>query len=266
MLKRIFLNDRLILVLIFLNAITIYAGGFYDDQSVSGQVLERIDNFFTLMFVVEAVVKMYYLTIKGYFTDRWNTFDFTLVMISVPSMLLWLIDPGVMNLEFLLVFRVLRIFKFFRVMRFIPNIESLLNGIHRALKSSVVIVIAFVACTLIVSFLSFSFFRDLSPEHFGNPLLAFYNTFKVFTIEGWYEVPDMIAEESEPFEAFLVRAYFVVLLFGGGIFGLALINSIFVQNMLEDNYEQGDAGRQQIRDDIAELKRLMKKLAEDKND
>ncbi len=256
------MNDRFILLLIVLNAFAIYAGGFVNESGMLGMTLTRFDNLFTVLFLVEAGVKIRYLTISGYFKDNWNKFDFTLVMISVPSMLLWLIHPTVLNLEFLLMFRVLRIFKFFRIMRFIPNIDSLLKGIQRALKSSLIILIAFASCTLIISFLSYSFFREISPEHFGNPLLSFYNTFKVFTIEGWFEVPEAISENSSPTEAFFIKLYFVVLLFGGGIFGLALINSIFVQNMLQDNYEQGDEDRTHIREDIAELRDLVKQLKE----
>lgn len=256
------MSDRLILVLIFVNAFIIYTAAFVEEGSTLEGRLDRVDNFFTLLFVIEAVVKMRYLTIRGYFNDRWNTFDFTLVMVSVPSMLLWLVDPTVLNLEFLLMFRVLRIFKFFRVIRFIPNIEKLLTGLQRALRSGMAILVTFFASTLIISFLSYTFFRELSPEHFGNPLLAFYNTFKVFTIEGWFEVPDEMAEGASATQAFFIRTYFGVLLFGGGIFGLAIINAIFVQTMLEDNYQEGDKGRNQIRKDIRELRELVNALKE----
>lgn len=254
------MNDRLILVLIVINAVIIYASGFVEKGSELETTLDRVDNFFTLLFVIEAVGKMYFLSIKGYFSDRWNTFDFTLVMVAVPSMLLWLIDPEVLNLEFLLMFRVLRIFKFFRVIRFVPNINTLIAGFQRALKSGVAILITFFAATFIVSFLSYTFFRELSPDHFGNPMLAFYNTFKVFTIEGWFEVPDEMAEGASPAQAFFIRAYFGFLLFGGGIFGLAVINAVFVQSMLQDNYQEGDKGRKEIRKDIRELRELINVL------
>jgi voltage-gated sodium channel len=142
----------------------------------------------------------------------------------------------VMSLDFLLTMRILRVFKFFRVLKFVPNVEHLLAGVLRAVKSSIIIILAFFIFNFIFAVLSYSFYSEILPEYFSNPLLAFYSTFKVFTIEGWYEIPDMIAEKSESVGmAIFTRIYFVALLFGGGIFGLSLINSIFVDSMMSDN-------------------------------
>jgi len=69
--------------------------------------------------------------------------------------------------------------------------------------------------------------------------MSFYTTFKIFTVEGWYEIPDLIAERSDSAGmAVFARIYFVLLLFGGGIFGLSLINSIFVESMMSDNNDE----------------------------
>jgi voltage-gated sodium channel len=64
---------------------------------------------------------------------------------------------------------------------------------------------------------------------------AMYSTFKVFTIEGWYEIPDKIAQTSTNFNAFAIKFYFVLVLIIGGILGLSLVNSIFVDSMVMDN-------------------------------
>lgn len=70
-------------------------------------------------------------------------------------------------------------------------------------------------------------------------MISFYSTFKIFTVEGWYEIPDLIAERSDSLGlAVFARIYFVLLLFGGGIFGLSLINSIFVESMMSDNNDE----------------------------
>jgi voltage-gated sodium channel len=123
------------------------------------------------------------------------------------------------------------------VLKFIPNIDHLVAGIGRAARSSVIILMAFFIFNFIVAVLSFSFYGHVAPEYFGDPLISFYSTFKVFTVEGWYEVPDTIAERTSATVGLFTRIYFVVLLFGGGIFGLSLINSIFVDNMMSDNTE-----------------------------
>ncbi len=264
MLKRIFLDDRLILAVIVLNAITIFANGFVDQAAPISRWLETIDQLCTMVFVAEASVKIVVWKPLRYFKDGWNLFDFILVVVAVPSLLSWLGITSGYALNYLLIFRVLRVFKFFRVIRFIPNVNKLIEGVLRALRASILIVFAFFVCNFIIALLSYSFFNEASPEYFGDPLRAFYSTFKVFTIEGWYEIPDELAEDMAPTAAFFTRIYFVLLLFGGGIFGLSLINSIFVESMLEENYEHGEEDRANIQKEIAELKAMIKALSERK--
>jgi voltage-gated sodium channel len=123
-------------------------------------------------------------------------------------------------------------------MRFFPNIDQLFNGIQRALKASVFVIMGFFLYIFVVSVLSCFFFKDISPQHFGNPISSLYTSFKIFTIEGWYEVPDAIAEETSLTVAFFTKLYFAAILLTGGIFGLSLVNSIFVDAMVSDNNDE----------------------------
>jgi voltage-gated sodium channel len=235
---RLFTNNKFIFSLVTLNALLIFMGGFFPAESDWAKRIDFLDNLCSLLFTIEAIVKIKTYG-KAYFKDNWNVFDFILVLLVLPSLILWFSPWSAYSLKFLLSLRVLRVFKFFRVLKFIPNIEHITNGVARALRSSVVVVFAFFVLNFILAIVSFSFFRTSAPEYFGNPLLAFYTTFKIFTIEGWYEIPDLIAERSESaWMAVSVRIYFVLLLFGGGIFGLSLINSIFVDSMMSDNNDE----------------------------
>lgn len=239
MLKRLFLNDIFLLVIISTNALIIFLQGFFSLSSTNGQMLEMTDHFFTTLFIIEAIIKIQSFGAKRYFKEAWNIFDFSLVVIALPSLVILVTPFEMLSLDFLLTLRILRVFKFFRVLKFIPNIESLLNGVFRAVQSSVLILFAFLIFNFIFAVLSFSFFSEIAPEHFSNPLISFYTTFKVFTVEGWYEIPDLIAERTESVGlAVFARIYFVLLLFGGGIFGLSLINSIFVDSMMSDNNDE----------------------------
>jgi voltage-gated sodium channel len=239
MLKRLFLNDIFLLIIISLNALIIFLQGFFSVLSPAGKTLEMADHFFTVIFIVEALIKLNAWGVKGYFKEGWNIFDFSLVLIALPSLVVLFTPLEMISLDFLLTLRILRVFKFFRVLKFVPNVEQLIVGVLRAVKSSVLIIFAFFIFNFIFAILSFSFFAEVAPEHFENPLIAFYTTFKVFTIEGWYEIPDLIAERTESVGlAVFARIYFVFLLFGGGIFGLSLINSIFVESMMSDNNDE----------------------------
>ena len=235
--KNIFLNNKFILTLIILNALLIFIGGF---ELAPNYVflINILDHIITVLFVVEVVVKLSKLKFNGYFSSGWNILDFILTTISIPSLIIFLFDIDFVDMSFILVFRVLRIFKTFRFMKFIPGIEELLNGVQRALKSSVFILIAFVVYIYIIGVLSFYFFRSTSPEYFNDPLTSLYSIFKVFTIEGWFNIPDQLAQGQSQIMSFLIHAYFIFILLTGGIFGMSLVNSIFVDAMVSDNNDE----------------------------
>lgn len=235
----ILLNPKFILTLIIINSLTIFIQGFNISNEFLIITLEFLDAFITILFVLEIIVKVKYLGFKKYFKSNWNKFDFSLVLISLPSLFTLFTSKTFIELDFLLTLRVLRVFKFFRVLKFIPNVEKLFKGIYLALKSSIFIVLTFFIFNFIFAIISFFLYSKILPEYFENPIISFYSTFKIFTVEGWYEIPDLIAEKTNntSFSIF-TKIYFILLLFGGGIFGLSLINSIFVDSMLADNNDE----------------------------
>jgi voltage-gated sodium channel len=56
-------------------------------------------------------------------------------------------------------------------------------------------------------------------------------------VEGWFEIPDAITAKTGASLGFFTKLYFVVLLMTGGVLGLSLVNSIFVDAMVMDNHE-----------------------------
>jgi len=232
---RLFLNDRFILFLIVLNSFTIFGEGFKDFGKNILYYITLIDSLITILFLVEAIIKINYFGWKTYIDSAWNKLDFILVVLSMPSIVLLLLHSQSHGLSFLLIFRVFRVFKFFRLFKFIPGIEALIKGVQRALKASVFALFGFFLLNFIISILSCYLFKDLSPQHFGDPIRSMYSTFKVFTIEGWYEIPDKIARNATNLDAFAIKFYFVLVLIIGGILGLSLVNSIFVDSMVMDN-------------------------------
>lgn len=71
--------------------------------------------------------------------------------------------------------------------------------------------------------------------YFGTPLRSIYSIFRVFTVEGWYEIPDAIAAATSPLIGRITQFYFCALLAAFGILGLSFINSVFVDAMVADN-------------------------------
>jgi voltage-gated sodium channel len=237
MIKKLFLNDKFILLLILLNAIGIFLSGFDISQN-NRYILTLADNFITGLFILELIIKFIEFGISGYFKSNWRKFDFVLILLSFPTLIAFIGNIEITTFSYLLVFRVLRIFKSFRFLKFIPGIEHLVNGISRALKTSIVVLIVFVIYIFIIGTFSYNIFKEISPEHFGNPLNSLYSIFKIFTVEGWYEIPEQLTKNLSPTASFFTYIYFIFVVTSGGIFGLSLVNSVFVDAMVSDNNDE----------------------------
>jgi voltage-gated sodium channel len=235
MLNKLFLNDRNILFVIIINAITIFVQGFDSISPALYYYLYTIDGIATSIFVVEMLVKIRHYGWKKYISSNWNMLDFVLILLAVPSLMMMFTSLDFIRLEFLMVLRITRVFKFFRFIRFVPGVELLINGVSRALKASVLVLSGFFIYNIILSLLSCYLFKQMAPEYFGDPLLSLYTIFKVFTIEGWYEIPESMTEHSSSVVTFFTKLYFVMILVSGGIFGMSLVNSIFVESMVSEN-------------------------------
>jgi voltage-gated sodium channel len=235
MIGKLLLNEKFIFILIILNSVLIFIQGYSIDSYYLNKI-EYFDNFITTLFLAEFIVKLRKFGRYEYFSSMWNIFDFTLVVLALPSLVFFFLPSQIVDLDFLLAFRLLRVFKFFRFIRFIPNINKILIGFYKAAKSSVVIIIGFFVFNFVIGLVSCFFFRELSPEYFSDPLISFYSIFKIFTVEGWYDIPDSIVENLDSnISIFMTRLFFVLILLFGGIFGLSFVNSIFVDAMVSDN-------------------------------
>lgn len=124
-------DDNIMLSVIMLNCILMFLGGFWP----SSLWFELTDAFFTLVFVFEAWAKISEHGWKAYWADGWNRFDFIVLVIALPSLISPLVDHSIVTSS-ILALRSMRLFKSFRILRFIPNIRKLLNGVKRAFRAS----------------------------------------------------------------------------------------------------------------------------------
>lgn len=256
-LKRLLLNSDFILTLIFLNAIVIFIQEFRGVPDY----LYYIDNIFTVIFTIELLVKIQTFGFKPFWRIGWNRFDFVIILTALFSLLLSSFTPMHMDyLTFLTSLRVLRAFKSFRLIEFVPDIQSIIKGANRAMKASSVVVLAFLLLIFVVSLFTCSIYKDIAPEYFDDPLLSLYSVFRIFSIEGWYEIPDLIAERTSSTFAFITRLYFVVILFIGGVLGMSLINSVFVDAMISDNNDDLETEVKELSNKIEELTKEIRQL------
>ena len=217
-------------------------------------LLDNIDIICTILFLTEMVVKQHTYGFKKYWCDPWNILDGSVTLLSLPSLLIYFIQPPI-DLNLLITLRLLRIFKIIRSARHFPNLPEIWNGFKLALRQSAAFLIAYCIIIVVIAMINSVLFGNASPTYFKNPLDSIYTLFQFFTIEGWYEIPNAVAGDLNPFLKHLVRLYFCLLLIGGGIIGMSLINSIFVDAMLSDNNNE-------LIDKMNELKQQMSEQQE----
>lgn len=253
--KKFFFNDKNILILIVINAIIIFLTGFKFTDSLNYFLL-IIDQLISTLFILELIFKLREYGYKKFFKDSWNIFDFLLIVISIPSLLIFLFDINMIDMSYLLVFRTLRLLKVFRFFKFIPDIEKLINGLKRAMKASVLILICFVLYIFTIGILSHSLFGY--SELFADPATSIYSVLKIFTLEGWYEFPDQLVTESGMLGTFFIRLYFIIILLSGGVFGLSIVNSIFIDAMVSDNNDELEMKVDKLNEMVEELLKINK--------
>lgn len=202
------------------------------------------------------IVKHIHLGVRDYWREGWNRLDGTLALLSIPSIIELFIPNGYASLSILMIFRLLRVLRFFRVLHFFPNFSKIIKAFIHAMRQSYAILLSFAVIIVIFGLLNCSLFGEADPEHFQTPLRSIYAVFQICTVEGWYEIPNAVAEHygTSSVTTEFVRLYFCVLLILGGIIGMSFINSIFVDAMVADNNDDVMTKLNELQKSIDELK------------
>ena len=252
--RKLFLNDKVILLLIAVNTVCLFIEGFQNVNPQIHRIAGIIDYAITILFIFELMVKVQALGLKNYLATNWNRLDLVLVLLSLSSLILPFTGNSERDFSYLLVLRISRVFKFFRFLRFVPGIEHLIAGVQRALRASIVVIIGFFVFIVVCALVSNNLFKEMAPEYFGDPVQSMYSIFRVFTIAGWYEVPDAVIKNQPSLAVFFIRIYFIFLLITGGLFGLSIVNSIFVDAMVSDNNDNLERKVDLLTDEVRSLR------------
>ena len=250
----VLVRETTVLSVIVLNAVVLFLDAFPSIHAQTDGLLFGVDYACMLFFVLEAGLKIYRDGFRRYWRRTWNRFDFIIVALSVPLLATPFVEANLDLFSFILMGRVLR---FLRVMRFIPNATEIWRGVNRSLKASVGIFLVLFVLNLVLAMGANVLFGEAAPEYFGNPLIALYSLFKVFTVEGWYEIPQRLAETGQMGSMLIVlRLYFVGSVLVGGILGLSLANAVLVDEMTLDNTARLERMVRDLRADLAAQRAL----------
>ena len=250
------ISERWVMSVILLNTAFMTLGGFYPLGSREHRIVDIVDYVCVIFFIVEAAWKIYRLGWKGYRESGWNRFDFIVTVLCLPALLAPFTN-GSHYFTWLPVFRAGRLFRLFRLLRFIPDAVGLAKGIVRALKASVGVLLALGLINLIFALSAHFIFGEISPERFGDPAKAVYSIFQIFTLEGWNEFPEVIEgkidEDNLHFMwLHITRLFFMGAVLVGGILGFSIANAVFIDEMTLDNNQlleqKVDALTQEVRE------------------
>ena len=255
------ISERWVMGVILLNTLFMTLGGFHPVGSKEHLLVDAVDYACVIFFIVEAAWKIYRLGWAGYRQSGWNRFDFIVTVLCLPA----LVAPftaGVHYFTWLPVFRAGRLFRLFRLLRFIPDAAGLAKGIVRALKASVGIFLALALVNLIFALSAHFIFGEIAPDRFGDPAKSIYSIFQIFTLEGWNEFPEMIegkiAEDQLHFTwIHITRLFFMFAVFVGGILGFSMANAVFIDEMTLDNNQDLERKVDTLMAEVRELRLLL---------
>ncbi len=265
--KKYFLDEQQMLLAIVVNALVIFLLYFPEikqDAFNFYQTLDFIDHLYVFIFGLEAYFKISHYGVKRYFSNYWNTFDFIIVIVSLPGLLHYLGFTHIMDTSIFQLLRLLRLARLIRFLKFIPNVKMIIAGLKRAMRASVFVLVVLVFLNFMLALFACHFYGKLVPELFGNPMISSYYIFQMFTVEGWNEIPIIIAkaaEKNDPDGALYTivgaRVFFIFVVLVGGIFGMSLANAVFVDEMTMDNNRKLENKIDKMQKQLAELKELL---------
>ncbi len=235
----LFVRESIVVTVIFVNALALFMDAFPSVHTRAGSLLHWVDYGCLVYFIIEVLVKTRgFRAFGAYWRQHWNKLDFFVVVVSLPVLAGPLVRGGFDDLALILLLRLGRLLRFTRVLKYVPNATRIFQGIGRALKASLGVFLVLFIVNAIFGLGATLLFGDVpeAEQFFGNPFRSMYSMFKVFTIEGWYEIPDQMERLGVSAQILLsMRAYFTVAVLVGGLVGLSIANAVFVDEMMADN-------------------------------
>lgn len=237
----------------FVTFVIVMAGvlvGMKTDPSIAvayRPILSGLDMFIQVIFTLEVGLKIIAEELSPwvYFENRWNVFDFFVVVGSY-------INGGG---SLIIMLRLLRLLRVLKLMRALPQLQVIVSALMTGLSS-----IAFIA---VILFLFFYFFGIIAmilfgvndPWHFGSLHMTMITLFQCSTLDNWTDIMyinmygcDLFGYDdfpelcTTPQPQFLWTAlYFMVFILLGALVLLTLFIGVVATSMEEATHEQEEA-------------------------
>jgi len=165
--------ERVIMVLIIVNAVTLGLETSPWAMQNFGAVLLALDRAILSVFVVEISLRLIVHRLS-FFKSAWNIFDFLVVAVALA--------PATAAFS---VLRALRVLRVLRMITIVPSLKRVVGALISALPGMGSIVLLLGLLFYVYSVMATKLFAASFPEWFGHIPASAYTLFQVMTLESW---------------------------------------------------------------------------------
>lgn len=252
-LKRLIENpvtERVVLVLVVINAITLGLETSPSAMAQWGAALHALDKILLTVFAAEIIARLIVRRLS-FFRDPWSVFDFLIVSISLL--------PTTGPLQ---VLRALRVLRVFRLITLAPSLKRVVGALVGALPGMGSIVLLLGLVLYVFAVMATHLYGADMPEKFGTLGISIFTLFQLVTLDGWSGEVVRPAMEHNPYAwvffitFILVSSFTVFNLFIG-----VVVNAMQAEHDLE-MIEKTGRPPVSLDDLMQELQRLRAEVAE----
>lgn len=222
-----------IFVFIIMNSLTLAMDRHPPLPNETQQVIKSLNLVFTVAFTLETILKLCAYGWRVYFKDKWNIFDFTVVVLSLLELMLGSKGGSVIS-----ALRSCRLLRIFKLARNVLSLRILLLVLAKAIAACANFCCVAAIFLYIFTLLGMQLFAqklgeadyDRLPLHYDDPLNAFVSVFVVITGERWIGIMlttgGTLQAAGHGQSWLLTMCFFILVLFVGNMVLLQLFMAI----------------------------------------
>ncbi|XP_029356956.1 voltage-dependent T-type calcium channel subunit alpha-1I-like [Echeneis naucrates] len=250
--------DLFITIIIFTNLLTMSMEHYNQPQYLE-EILKYCNYVFTVVFVIEAILKLIAFGLRRFFKERWNQLDLAIVLLSIMGITLEEIDLSAslpINPTIIRIMRVLRITRVLKLLKMATGMRALLDTVMQALPQVGNLGLLFMLLFFIYAALGVELFGKLecSDENpceglsrhatFDNFGMAFLTLFRVSTGDNWNGIMKDTLRECRPqdrhcltYLPFISPVYFVTFVLTAQFVLVNVVVAVLMKHLEESNKE-----------------------------
>uniref|UniRef100_A0AAZ3NV25 Voltage-dependent T-type calcium channel subunit alpha n=1 Tax=Oncorhynchus tshawytscha TaxID=74940 RepID=A0AAZ3NV25_ONCTS len=264
--------DLFITVIIATNVLTMSMEHYNQPQYLE-EGLKYCNYVFTLVFVIETVLKLIAFGLRRFFKERWNQLDLAIVLLSVMGITLEEIDLNAslpINPTIIRIMRVLRIARVLKLLKMATGMRALLDTVVQALPQVGNLGLLFMLLFFIYAALGVELFGKLecSEENpceglsrhatFQNFGMAFLTLFRVSTGDNWNGIMKDTLRDCRPedrsclsYLPLVSPVYFVTFVLTAQFVLVNVVVAVLMKHLEESNKEAQEEAEEEAKEEEA---------------